>query len=65
MTDQPAMPEPEDLLPEDVEGNMETFVEPSISSGDELAREGDAAEAFFDRPAHIPPAANAPHLANS
>lgn len=65
MTDQPTPNpddlEPEDLLPEDVEGPVDPVVPQSISIGAELAREGDDAQSFFNHPS-VPPGTNAAHL---
>ena len=70
MTDQPTPPvddlEPEDLLPEEVEGTPDPVAPYVESEAEEHAREGVSAESFFSLPGdNIPPSSNAPHLANS
>jgi hypothetical protein len=70
MTDQPAPPidelEPEDLLPEDVAGTPDPVVPYVEAEVEEYAREGTAAQGFFDLPGQhgVPTASNAPHLSN-
>lgn len=65
MTDQPTPDdlEPEDLLPEDVQGPVDPVVPQALTEEAEHAREGKAAEGFFDHP-QVPPASNASHLVN-
>lgn len=65
MTDQPASSpdelEPEDLLPEDVEGMVDPVVPQSLSGAAEHARQGNMAESFFSHP-DVPDDSNASHL---